>query len=254
MRGDIEKTDGEAIRRTLCREGVGNQADLAKKTGYGRRQIQKMEAGGTAKLKTIKDFAEAPDVEVGRYILESPLQTNDVDNQNDLFSPGIVHWMASLNRTVQMLTEEQYRVIIRLTDCPRARITGCAGSGKTMVAAEKAARCSAPVPLRFFFVIVHAWRKTFVGMLKETYVKVEDFCDWVHTLAGGARRPRHESWTNYDEPDANLLAEAMDALLGGGARYSVVIVDEGQDFREEMVEDCRVCLMKDPHQYPLYIP
>ena len=69
MRGDIEKVDGEAIRRLRAQKGW-SQDDLARKTGYGKRLIQKMEAGGTAKLATIKEFAEALGVDTRDLLAE----------------------------------------------------------------------------------------------------------------------------------------------------------------------------------------
>src|SRR5690242_19125435 len=71
--------------------------------------------------------------------IDTPVQEGDL---SDTFAPSVSDYMAQLNRKVERLTNDQFRVIQMLSGEKRVRISGCAGSGKTLVAAEKAIRLS----------------------------------------------------------------------------------------------------------------
>jgi hypothetical protein len=62
------------------------------------------------------------------------------DSDSRSFSESIRKRMAQLSRVIEELTSEQYRAITQLRFLNRVRISGCAGSGKTLVATEKAIR------------------------------------------------------------------------------------------------------------------
>lgn len=68
-----------------------------------------------------------------------------------LFSQNLCRSFRALKQKIEALTLEQLRVLNMLKSSKRARISGCAGSGKTLVAIEKAFRLDA-AGLRVLFL------------------------------------------------------------------------------------------------------
>lgn len=152
------------------------------------------------------------------------------DNQ---FSLSLSNHMALLNRKVEYLTQEQFRIIWMLRYLRRVRISGCAGSGKTLVAAEKAIRLSRAGLKTLFLCHNPLLAKHVARLTQGSGVKVEPFGSWVTHLIGCISDDNFGNWTNYEEPDRQTLANAFDVLVERGPRFDAVIVDEGQDFRDE---------------------
>ena len=145
-------------------------------------------------------------------------------NQGDEFANSIKEHMAELNRKVKKLTQEQYRVIQQLRGFRQVRITGCAGSGKTLVAAEKAIRLS-DAGLNTLFLCHNPLLANHIErMTQGSGVRVESFDKWISTLTGGSRRSLGVHWTNYEEPGDDLLAQAFDTVLEKGPYYDAIIV------------------------------
>jgi nucleoside phosphorylase len=167
------------------------------------------------------------------------------------FSPSLIQQMKRLHKNIRRLTEEQFRVIEFLQGHTRAAIQGCAGSGKTLVAAEKALRLSR-AGLRTLLLchnphLAHRLRALTTG----SGVEVFDFESWVQVLNGVPGAGISE-WMHYAEPSEAELAQAFDRLVARSDRYDAVIVDEGQDFRETwwtMVE----AALKSPQAGTLYV-
>lgn len=147
------------------------------------------------------------------------------------FSRQIRAQMALLGKTISELTEDQYRIIEWLRGQRRASVSGCAGSGKTLVAMEKAIRldraglatlvlCHSP------FLADHLRH-----LASATRVRVFDFAEWVAILLGKTAR-LDGTWVQYEEPTESELSDAFDRLTDSVERYDAVIIDESQDFRE----------------------
>ncbi len=128
------------------------------------------------------------------------------------------------------LTREQYRVLDHLNRQRRAKICGCAGSGKTMLAAEKARRLGA----QGFKVLLTCYNRFLEARLKkqlraQSNVTVMRFHAVCEEFAKRAQvlPPKGDDQTYYAAlPDALELA-----LKSDPTRYDAVIIDEGQDFR-----------------------
>jgi hypothetical protein len=149
------------------------------------------------------------------------------------FSRPIRDYLKELHRDIEQLTQEQFRVIQQLRFVKRVTISGCAGSGKTLVAAEKAVRL-AKAGLRVLFLCHNPLLAEYVHHLTAgTGVRVDDFCNWVAQLSAVPEAQRIAVWTHYDEPDSNTLQIARESLLASSQRYDSIIADEGQDFRNE---------------------
>lgn len=151
------------------------------------------------------------------------------------FGEGIREHFAELNRTIEELTEHQFQILRFLHGRRRVAVAGCAGSGKTLLATEKARRC-AHAGLRTL-MLCHSphLARTLRSMLRGSAVDVSHLAEWTASLVpdpldrGPSSSP---GWTHYDEPSDHVLGAAFDRLTDVGPRYDAIVVDEGQDFRD----------------------
>ena len=99
-------------------------------------------------------------------------------------SPSARQHLATLRIQVEQLTRDQYRIINQLRFMRRVRISGCAGSGKTLVATEKATRL-AKGGTRVLFLCHNPLLAEHVQQLTAgSGVEVRDFARWTAELAG----------------------------------------------------------------------
>lgn len=172
------------------------------------------------------------------------------------------------------LTREQSRLLDTLRNIRRARIAGCAGSGKTMLAVEKARRLAQ----QGYRVLITCFNRALADFIRAqlplppprrgtasaqgqmdlfggSRVEVHSF----HALAGSwARRAQIELPDDSDEASRRELFDAAlpEALLRAteaiADRYDAIIVDEGQDIREEWWVAIQA-LLDDPDHGVLYV-
>jgi hypothetical protein len=182
-----------------------------------------------------------------------PVGSDDRLNGDDRFAESITRHMAALDRHVEKLTEEQRRAINQLRLLRRVRISGIAGSGKTLVAAEKAIRL-AGAGQKTLFLCHNPMLAGHVSALTSGHpVDVAAFTKWAGAIAG-AEPTSNSNWSKYDEPTSETLALAFDLVFASAPadRYDAVIIDEGQDFRDEwwpLVE----AALREPNSGILYI-
>lgn len=151
---------------------------------------------------------------------------------SDKFSDPIKEEMARLNKTIDKVTAEQYRVLDYLTGQRRVAITGCAGSGKTLIAVEKAIRL-ARAGLRTLVLCHNPYLADSMRRLaRGEKVQVYDFAEWVGQLTGRGLQS-DGTWNHYYWPTDDDLLDAAEMLTNAPERFDAVIVDEGQDFRDE---------------------
>lgn len=186
---------------------------------------------GTTKILSANESIEL-DPTLVQDALESAFTYLSEDN-SDEFSRSIHDHMALLNRNVERLTQDQFRVIRLLRFLNRVRVSGCAGSGKTLVAGEKAIRLS-KAGLKTLFLCHNPLLAEYVTHLTMgAGVQVWPFGSWVAWLAGDSPGSGVRRWTNYEEPDSQTIERAFYFLIENGPRFDAIIVDEGQDFRDE---------------------
>jgi hypothetical protein len=149
----------------------------------------------------------------------------------DRVARSIAAAYAGFDKVVTRLTDEQCRVIDLLRHYKRALVYGVAGSGKTLVAAEKAIRVARADRETLF--ICHnpnlaAWVRTLVQDSPVIVATVDEF------VAGALGRPSPPlaDWSPYSSPYNEDLDEAFDRISETGPYFDAVIVDEGQDFDE----------------------
>jgi hypothetical protein len=139
-------------------------------------------------------------------------------------------------RQVVELTKAQYSVLNVLNGQRRAEIVGGAGTGKTMLAAEKARRLAK----QGFRTLLVCFNQPLARLLRDEtadvaeatgYLEVRTFhqlCEDLGVEAGVLPErpdPPPQEWWDRTLPRA--LDEAIEEL---GPRYHAVVVDEGQDF------------------------
>jgi hypothetical protein len=199
-----------------------------------------------AKLHAIKEnlkkahvvnFFKSPD-DLRANVMKSLLRTlpnrkpNSVTTESKLFSPTIRGQLALAHQAIQALTAEQYQVLDLLRYARRVSIAGCAGSGKTLLAAEKATRLD-KAGFRTMIICHSQYLASYIrGLVGGTGVQVVDFTAWIQRILN-RDNALAETWTHYQEPTEDELATAFDLLIDSNERYDAIIIDEGQDFRDE---------------------
>lgn len=157
------------------------------------------------------------------------------------------------NQELLRLTEEQKNLLDSLAEHPRAAIKGAAGTGKTVLAMEKARRMArgGRVALLCFNIplAAHLAREAGGEFTVETF---HAFCRRLTQRANLPFMPPTggEKERRFWEKDAAMrLLEALERLPD--ERYDAIVVDEGQDF----MPDWWPCLdeaLKDGREGALY--
>jgi hypothetical protein len=152
------------------------------------------------------------------------------------------------------LTEEQIQILDALVDIPRLAVKGVAGTGKTLVAMERARRL-AEAGQRVLFLCYNRPLAEFLAERADCFT-VKNFhalCRDLATAAGISFRPPKDRAAAKEyweiEPPQQLI-QALEAYPD--ERFDAVIVDEGQDFSEYWwvaVEK----LLRDPKKGTLWV-
>ena len=152
------------------------------------------------------------------------------------------------------LTEHQYHLLDFLGSRRRAKIKGCTGSGKTMLAIEKARRLSA----QGVTVLLTCYNSALAADLRgrvPASIDVKHFhelCTVMAQEAGITLEGRSQNQFD-DVYYQEVLPDALfDAAAKLGPRYDAIIVDEGQDFRDTWGVALSA-LLHDPDQGMLFI-
>lgn len=152
------------------------------------------------------------------------------------------------------LTEDQVRVLTSLEKTKRVAIEGAAGTGKTVIAAEKARRLAAQGK-RVLLLCFNRPLADHLASYADGY-DVNNFHGLCHDLAQRAKikfaiptdpKKQKHFWEN-EAPD--ILLESLAALPH--ERWDALIVDEGQDFRPHwwpILEEA----LRDPGKGTLYV-
>lgn len=161
--------------------------------------------------------------------------------------------LADDDRRIIELTEQQFRVLDVLRRQRRVTVLGGAGSGKTLLALEKAKRLAT----EGYRVLLTCFNRHLADYLHESAggahnLELRNFHKLCYDATISAGVPMASSGGDrvYFErtlPDA-LLA-ALDKLE---ARYDAIVVDEAQDFLESWWEPLQLCL-SDPASGVFYV-
>jgi hypothetical protein len=158
--------------------------------------------------------------------------------------------VADAEPTVVALTQQQCRVLDGLRSSRRQEILGCAGSGKTLLAAEKARRLAHEGYRTLLVCFNQPLARELLDRLARDIVEtgrleVSTFHSLCERLASEAGVLPHPG--AYDQPwFEDTLPAALDAAIPlVGDRYHAVVVDEGQDFAAGWLESLQL-LLSDP--------
>ena len=170
---------------------------------------------------------------VGRNELIQNLSQNDIQTLiNRILCPQFDIFPSSstdndLKKVIfHHLLDEQKNVLDFMIEQKTATVNGAAGTGKTMVALEKARR-NADVGERVLFLCYNIRLKRF---LDENFKN--DYIDF-YTIDGYACRVCNTDKPNY----AQLCEKLIEISEAGIFRYKHIIVDEGQDFGIDCIEE-----------------
>lgn len=149
------------------------------------------------------------------------------------FAVELQPWIRQARNAIARLTDDQFRTLEVTKRLRKVRVSGCAGSGKTLVAIEKAIRLSKD-GFRTLFLCQNPHLASDVKHRTDgTALHVSDFATWVHAPSD-CQNAILPSWTLFDEPTEAVLDAAFDRLTSSeDARYDAVVVDEAQDFRDD---------------------
>lgn len=153
----------------------------------------------------------------------------------------------------ERLTREQFGILDFLGRHRRVAISGCAGSGKTMLAYEKARRLAEQdfkVLLTCFNVALAErllWESEETRPVNLTIVNFHRLADELAQQAGLSIGPYNTAYFEKILPER--LLEAVDKL---GPQFNAIVVDEGQDFDENWWLPLQ-CLLHDPDQGIFYV-
>ena len=149
-------------------------------------------------------------------------------------------------REVVELTRAQFHVLRDLRRIRRADIRGGAGTGKTMLALEKARQLAR----EGYRTLLVCFNQPLARMLRDeaganeflhvsTFHQLcEDLGREAGTLPGKPDPPPQEWW------DATLPTALLGAIDRLGPSYHAVVVDEGQDFAADWFEDLQLLLFE----------
>ncbi len=160
--------------------------------------------------------------------------------------------VAEADREILRLSDQQFRLLDMLAGNRRVAVAGPAGSGKTLLAAEKARRLAA----QGFRVLFTCFNRPLAEHLRKALadapgIHVETFHGLAVALAGEAGielRGDRSSREFWDEVVPRALERAVERL---GPRYDALIVDEAQDFAADWWVPLQL-LLEDPDRGILY--
>jgi hypothetical protein len=233
------RVDGRSLRADLPREIVIDHHDLKKlatrldalfRYWYDSKRDHPLGAEGIERLERL------------------------LANSFDLRAP-LAYEFEEKERELLRLTEQQYRVLDMLARHTRAAIAGCAGSGKTFLAAEKARRLAE----QGFRVLLLCFNRYLAEHLRRGVADVEAIDAFSYdALALSIVR---EAGVDFapDPPDENqgeywrsLRQAFADCVEVASGRYGALIVDEAQDFQEDWWLPLQL-MLADPDRSPLYV-
>lgn len=162
---------------------------------------------------------------------------------------------ASRERIV-LATQQQYAIIEALTEHRELAIAGTAGSGKTLLARMEAIRLAEKHPDQTILLTcfnnplghwLHETTQEWPNIVAHSFHKVAT--DAIH--AGGRELPEGTASDRFDRE----LAEGLIGVVADGRyeAFGAIIIDEGQDFRENWIDALRLCLRGDgPRRFRIF--
>jgi len=250
--------------------------------GVATRRFQYRVQAGVAMIQTVVDgpialhaprhavidSTDIPNIEAAVVRLygeplNHALPREAIEAVTDMLSPSVSFVKIGLNSRFEEIertriepTESQRFLLDHFEFKTRARVSGCAGSGKTLIAFEKArrlARAGLDVLFLCYNKQLALWADVAIGdgTFPRTRVKVRHFhglADDACAAAGMALFP------NAQYPDWENVPARMEAALAKvPMKFDAIVVDEGQDFKDEWWLLVLSELLRRPDEDPFYV-
>jgi len=171
------------------------------------------------------------------------------------YGTSICDRFGSEKRKVFNLTEQQCEFLIFISDHKRALIKGCAGSGKSIMAVKKAKHLASQGKsvLLLCYNVMLAEKlaietKDYPNITARSY---HNFCGEEIDKAGIETGP---AATRKDFFQRELPEKFMELIAERPIKFDAVIVDEGQDFREDYWFTINELVADDGYYYIFYDP
>ncbi|HEX5468699.1 MAG TPA: NERD domain-containing protein/DEAD/DEAH box helicase [Gaiellaceae bacterium] len=249
--GGVTVSFGHAVAFPDCRvERKTLKTDLPRELVFDHGDLAQLDERVDGLFRYWFDqHSKQPLEEAGLELVDSVLARSF-----DLSSP-LVFALRDEEQRLFRLTEQQFSVLDMLSRNQRAAIAGCAGSGKTFLAVEKARRLTAqgfrPLIVVFNVLLADHLRR---GLHDVPEIDVRAFYGLCRDVADAAGiqvpdEPEPDGEGAYYRELAAIFAEHSTALEG---RWDALIVDEGQDVSADWWLPLQLLLPK-PDESPLYV-
>jgi Domain of unknown function (DUF4145)/AAA domain len=154
----------------------------------------------------------------------------DATSNSDALSPELIAGLALLRKRIDSATEEQKAILDTFKIHRRVAISGCAGSGKTILALEKASTLD-KAGLRVLFLCHNPYLSDMIAdALVYTNVQIFTFGKFVRALLGVDTDC--VGWNHYEDIATEDLERAFETAAVN-SKYDAIIIDEAQDFKED---------------------
>ncbi|MDP3983681.1 MAG: AAA family ATPase [Acidimicrobiia bacterium] len=160
--------------------------------------------------------------------------------------------LAEVEARMVNLTQQQFRILDLLRRQRRALIVGGAGTGKSVLAVERAPRLAA----EGFSVLLTCFNRPLAQHLAKEFdsnpkVTVYSFHSLVirQMKKAGLEVPAHPEQEWWDQESVERLVEAAEK---NGLRFDALVVDEGQDFPPQWFTALQM-LLTAPDNGPFYV-
>jgi hypothetical protein len=159
--------------------------------------------------------------------------------------PSLARGLRNDHRQIERLTSDQIDILDMFEESKRMAIAGGAGTGKTILAMEKAARL-AEGGSRTLLACYNAPLGHHIQRLAADIPSLQ--AGSFHAICDRIRRVAGITITGEGEHFYAQLPAALEAamLARPDLRFDAVIVDEGQDFQDEWFELLEKCLIDPP--------
>ena len=135
-------------------------------------------------------------------------------------------------RNLDLLEHQQFLVLDCISNLPRTRIEGAAGTGKTVLALEAAARSGNEgkhtLLICYNSALGKELRRRLSSVANVTVMNFHSLCLSLATTAGLSIEPKNNEQSYYEDYLPELLMRAVNC--DATRRFDCIIVDEGQDF------------------------